>query len=211
MIIDTPRLRLRNWQDADREAFAALHADAEVMHDLGGPIDRAASDEKLDRYMAAFERHGFSRWVIENRNGDFLGYAGVMSREGDHPLGPHCEVGWRLVRRAWGQGYATEAARASLDDVFSRLRLTEVVSYTAPDNVRSQRVMERLRLKRDPSRDFTMDYDNLDEMARAGLGCGRALRASDLLTCRLLPDKVPEYQGKNRQGLGLHALSRDRR
>jgi RimJ/RimL family protein N-acetyltransferase len=161
MIIDTPRLRLRSWQDADRDAFAALHADAEVMRDLGGPIGRAASDEKFDRYMAFFARDGFSRWAVEDRHGNFLGYAGVVSRRGDHPLGPHCEVGWRLVRRAWGQGYATEAARAALDDVFSRAGLTEVVSYTAPDNVRSQRVMAKLCLQRDPSRDFTANYDNI--------------------------------------------------
>lgn len=65
------------------------------------------------------------------------------------------------MRRAWGQGYATEAARAALDDVFSRAGLTEVVSYTAPDNVRSQRVMAKLCLQRDPSRDFTANYDNI--------------------------------------------------
>lgn len=161
MIIDTPRLRLRSWEDADREAFAALHADAEVMRDLGGPIDRAASDEKFDRYMASYARDGFARWAVEGRNGGFLGYAGVVSRRVDHPLGPHCEVGWRFVRHAWGQGYATEAARAALDDVFSRVGLTEVVSYTAPDNVRSQRVMAKLGLQRDPSRDFTANYDNI--------------------------------------------------
>jgi RimJ/RimL family protein N-acetyltransferase len=161
MIIDTPRLRLRSWRHADRDVFAALHADAEVMRDLGGPISRAASDEKLDRYLASFARYGFSRWTIEGLNGDFLGYAGVMSRSGDHPLGPHCEVGWRLVRHAWGQGYATEAAGAALDDVFRRAGLTEVVSYTAPDNVRSQRVMEKLGLQRDASRDFTAEYDHI--------------------------------------------------
>jgi RimJ/RimL family protein N-acetyltransferase len=161
MIMDTPRLRLRSWQDADRDAFAALHADVEVMSDLGGPIDRAASDEKLDRYRAFFARDGFSRWAIEGRNGDFLGYAGVVSRQGDHPLGPHCEVGWRLMRHAWGQGYATEAARAALDDVFSRVGLTEIVSYTAADNARSQRVMAKLGLQRDRSRDFTANYDNV--------------------------------------------------
>lgn len=161
MIIDTPRLRLRIWRDADREAFAAVNADADVMHDLGGPISRAESDAKLTRYATAFERHGLGRWVIESRDGDFLGYAGVMPAHEDHPLGPHFEVGWRLARWAWGRGYATEAARAALHDAFDRARLTEVLSYTAPDNLPSQRVMERLRLQRDPSRDFTAHYANV--------------------------------------------------
>ena len=78
-----------------------------------------------------------------------------------HPLGPHYEIGWRLVRRAWGHGYATEAARAALDDTFTRVGLAEVIAYTAPDNSRSQGVMDRLQLRRDASRDFTADTDTI--------------------------------------------------
>jgi len=157
-VIDTPRLRLRCWQEADREAFAAMNSDPEVMLDLGGPIDRAASDAKLDRYAAAFGRYGFCRWALESREENFLGYTGVMPSHEDHPLGPHFEIGWRLVRSSWGHGYATEAARAALHDVFARVGLREVFAYTSPDNVKSQAVMARLRLQRDPSHDFTADY-----------------------------------------------------
>jgi RimJ/RimL family protein N-acetyltransferase len=161
MMIDTPRTRLRRWREADRAAFAALHAHAEVMLDQGGPISRAASDAKFDRYVAAFNRHGFCRWAVEDRDEEFLGYAGIMPSHTDHPLGPHFDIGWRLMRSAWGQGYATEAAGAALHDAFVRVGLKEIVAYTAPDNVRSQAVMVRLRLQRDPSRDFTADYDGI--------------------------------------------------
>ena len=159
MEIDTPRTRLRGWQETDRDAFAAMNADPEVMLDMGGPISRAASDAKLDRYVAAFNRYGFCRWAIESRDGHFLGYAGIMPAPEDHPLGPHFDIGWRLIRTAWGQGYATEAAGAALDDAFARVGLTEVVAYTASDNLRSQAVMDRLHLQRNPSRDFTANYD----------------------------------------------------
>jgi RimJ/RimL family protein N-acetyltransferase len=155
MIIDTPRTRLRWWREGDRDAFAALHADPEVMADYGGPLDRAQSDAKLDRYAAAFARGGFGRWAVESTAGAFLGYAGIMPSRPEHPLGPHVEIGWRLVRSAWGQGYATEAATAALRDGFARCALAEVIAYTAPDNLRSQAVMARLRLRRDPSRDFS--------------------------------------------------------
>jgi RimJ/RimL family protein N-acetyltransferase len=161
VVIDTPRTHLRPWRAADQELFAALHAHPEVMRDLGGPIGRAASDTKLANYMAAFRRYSFSRWAIETRDGNFVGYAGVMPSQGDHPLGAHFQIGWRLVRDAWGKGYATEAAGAALDDAFSRVGLKEIVAYTTRENQRSQAVMDRLHMKRDPSRDFTANYDNV--------------------------------------------------
>jgi RimJ/RimL family protein N-acetyltransferase len=157
-IISTPRLRLRYWAETHRDAFAAMHADPEVMLDYCGPISRSESDAKLDRYMALYREHGFARWAIETHSGDFLGYAGVMTRGPDHPLGLHVEVGWRLLRHAWGFGYATEAARASLTDVFDRVGLDAVIAYTSADNLRSQAVMDRLKMRRDLARDFIMDY-----------------------------------------------------
>jgi RimJ/RimL family protein N-acetyltransferase len=152
----TARLTLRPWNEHDRDAFAALNADPEVARDLGGPLSRAESDAKFDRYVATFARLGFSRLVVENAEQRFLGYAGVMPARPGHPLAPHAEIGWRLARSAWGKGYATEAARAALDDVFTRTKIAEVLAYTSIDNARSQAVMMRLGLRRDPSLDFDL-------------------------------------------------------
>jgi RimJ/RimL family protein N-acetyltransferase len=140
-VILSDRLRLRGWRDSDRDAFAALNADPEVSRDLGGPFDRAVSDAKLDRYVAAFEQ--------------FLGYAGVMPSRSGHPLGRHFDIGWRLVRSAWGHGYATEAAKASLRDAFERVHLQEVLAYASADNVRSQAVIRRLDMQRAASLDYS--------------------------------------------------------
>jgi len=160
-VIHSDRLRLRNWLDTDKDAFAALNADPEVTQDLGGPLDRTQSDAKFDRYVAAFDQYGFCRWALEDSDGQFLGYTGIMPSPPDHPLGPHVEIGWRLMRSAWGCGYATEAAKAALHDAFARVGLREIFAYTDAGNLRSRAVMDRLRLQRDPSRDFTAHYDGV--------------------------------------------------
>jgi RimJ/RimL family protein N-acetyltransferase len=154
-VILSDRLRLRGWRDSDRDAFAALNADPELSRDLGGPLERAESDAKLDRYMATFEHDGFCRWLVEDLNQQFLGYAGVMPSRPGHPLGRHFDIGWRLVRPAWGRGYATEAAKASLRDTFERVHLKEVLAYTSADNVRSQAVIKRLNMQRAASLDYS--------------------------------------------------------
>jgi len=82
-----------------RPTVRVMNADAEVMRDLGGPISREQSDQKRDGYAAAYHRLGFCRWAVYGR---FLGYAGIMPSSPDHPLGNHFEIGWRLVRSAWG-------------------------------------------------------------------------------------------------------------
>jgi len=152
--IETERLRLRVWEEADRGHFAALNADPVVMQDLGGPLSRHDSDAKLDRYLEAWNHNAYGRWLVETTSGKFLGYCGVMPAGKDHPIGLHDEIGWRLIREAWGHGYATEAARAALFDAFRRVRLIEVFTYTDAQNLRSQAVMRRLGLTRDASRDF---------------------------------------------------------
>ena len=161
-MIRTQRLKLCPWRDEHRAAFAEMHADPEVMADQGGPVDQAKSNAKLDRYSAAYAQYGLSRWAVENTDGAFLGYAGVMPRLlQDHPLGSHFEIGWRFIRKVWGHGYATESAKAALEDAFRRVGLKEIVSYTSSDNLRSQAVMARLNLQRVPSRDFVAEYEGV--------------------------------------------------
>jgi RimJ/RimL family protein N-acetyltransferase len=154
-VIVTDRLRLRGWRDSDRDVFAALNANPDVSRDLGGPLARAESDAKLDRYMSTFEHDGFCRWLVEDHDEQFMGYAGVMPSRPGHPLGTHFDIGWRLIPAAWGRGYATEAAKASLQDAFERVRLKQVLAYTAADNARSQAVIKRLNMQRAASLDYS--------------------------------------------------------
>lgn len=135
-----------------------MHADPDVMVDAPRPLSREKSDRKFDRYCEAFERDGFCQWAVETLEGnDFLGYAGVTTVSDGHPLGAHVGAGWRLVRRAWGHGYAMEATRAAFEDAFERIGVREVLAYTSPDNIRSQAVMTRLGMRRERRLDFTAD------------------------------------------------------
>jgi ribosomal-protein-alanine N-acetyltransferase len=143
--LETPRLLLRRWRPEDREPFAALNADPEVMEHFPAPLRRGESDALAARIEAGFERRGFGLWAVEVReSAEFIGFVGLDVPQFEAPFMPAIEVGWRLARPAWGHGYATEAARAALAFGFERLELDEVVAMTAVGNSRSRAVMERL-------------------------------------------------------------------
>ena len=152
-MIQTARLNLRRWREEDRAPYAALNADPEVAYWLGGEIGREQSDRTIDRYRAHIDRHGFGRWAVERRaDGLLIGSVGVMTVVDCDFSG--FELGWRLARPSWGQGYATEAAAAALADTLNGQGLPEVIAFTSNRNLRSLAVMQRIGMIRDPARDF---------------------------------------------------------
>lgn len=161
----TARVVLRGWRDDDREAFAALNADPEVMRHFPAPLSREASDALVDRQVALLADRGWGLWAAEVPGvAPFVGFVGLSEQTFEAPFTPAVEVGWRLARAHWGRGYAPEAAAAVLDLAFGAadaggLALDEVVSMTAVGNANSRRVMEKLGLTHDPADDF--DHPNL--------------------------------------------------
>lgn len=150
----TPRLLLRGWRPEDREPFAALNADPEVVEFLPGPLDRDASDALVDRIEAEWADRGYGLWAVDADGLGFVGFVGLSRADFDARFTPAVEVGWRLARGAWGNGYATEAGQAALACGFEEHGLDEIVSFTTVGNRRSRAVMERLGLTRDPADDF---------------------------------------------------------
>ncbi|MDA8296061.1 MAG: GNAT family N-acetyltransferase [Actinomycetota bacterium] len=158
----TERLVLRRWRPEDRQPFAELNADPTVMEHFPSTLDRLASDALAVAADEAFERRGFGLWAVELvATGAFLGFTGLAVPQFTTHFTPAVEIGWRISRSAWGHGYATEAASAALADGFERVQLEEIVSFTARSNVRSQAVMQRLGMARDPDDDF--DHPRLAE------------------------------------------------
>ncbi|MBW8815262.1 MAG: GNAT family N-acetyltransferase [Caulobacterales bacterium] len=154
-MIETPRLVLRPWREADRPAFAEINGHPEVGAWLGGVLDRAASDAVLDRAQTHIETHGYGLWAVERRaDARLVGAIGLTIMGEDLPAPGALELAWRLHPHAQGQGLATEGAAAARDWAFGTLGASEVVAITAASNPRSQAVMRRLGLAHDPARDF---------------------------------------------------------
>ena len=149
-VLHTPRLVLREWRPADRTPFAALNSDPVVMEYFPSTLSRADSDAALERFMAGWRERGYGLWAAERRDtGELVGFVGLSAATFPAPFTPAVEVGWRLAYAHWGQGLATEGARAALRHGFTALGLPEIVSFTAQGNARSRRVMERLRMSFD--------------------------------------------------------------
>jgi RimJ/RimL family protein N-acetyltransferase len=144
---DTDRLRLRQWCAADRNAFAALNADRKVMAFFPAPLSRTQSDAMADRCEALIQSRGWGFWAVQTKVAHaFVGFVGLNTPVAELPFSPCVEIGWRLAEKYWGQGFATEAARAAMRVGFERLGLAEIVSFTYVGNHRSRAVMERLNM-----------------------------------------------------------------
>ncbi|MFI4964663.1 MAG: GNAT family N-acetyltransferase [Caulobacterales bacterium] len=154
-MIETERLILRRWREADREPYVAMMLDPQVSDWLGGPFTREDALARIARNAAALYQHGYGRMAMERRtDGRFVGYCGLLPIADNLPFDGGFEVGWSVAREAWANGYASEAARAVFADGFGRLRLDEILAFTGEANHRSQAVARKLGMRRAPERDF---------------------------------------------------------
>ncbi len=153
--IETPRLRLRRWRDADRAPFAAMSADPAVMEFFPAPLTAAEADAFIDRIEAHWEARGYGNYALEEREtGAFVGLTGLFDVFPTAHFAPSVEIGWRLAKPYWSKGYAREAAEAVIAAAFAEHDFPEIVAFTAKPNTRSAGLMQRLGMTRDPADDF---------------------------------------------------------
>jgi RimJ/RimL family protein N-acetyltransferase len=154
-ILQTERLILRQWRDTDSEPFARINADPRAMEFFPATLSREQSDSLIKRIEAHFHQHGFGLYAAELQSGGtFAGFVGLNVPSFKARFTPCVEAGWRIAPELWGQGLATEGARAVIDHGFRVVGLKEIVSFTVPANLRSRRVMEKLGMKHNPADDF---------------------------------------------------------
>ncbi len=154
-MLKTKRLLLRPWRPTDFEPYARLNADPRVMEYFPKLLTREESDAQAKIISQDIEENGWGFWAVSVPGiAEFIGFIGLYKVPFEAPFTPAVEIGWRLAHEFWGKGYAVEGALAALRYGFDDLGLAEIVSFTAVQNVRSRKVMERIGMRRDPADDF---------------------------------------------------------
>ncbi|KPB71936.1 GNAT family N-acetyltransferase [Pseudomonas cannabina] len=153
--LDSARLLMRQWRDDDLPVFAAMCTDPQVMRYFPAPLSRLESAAMIGRLRGHFAELGFGFWALERKDtGEFIGFTGLHVVGFKAPFTPAIEIGWRLAREHWGLGFASEAAWTALGCGFERLKLEEIVSFTAFNNQPSQKVMQAIGMQHDESDNF---------------------------------------------------------
>ncbi|MEV7415283.1 GNAT family N-acetyltransferase [Streptomyces sp. NPDC089919] len=145
----TPRLRLRRWEEDDLIPMAEINADPDVMRFIGdgSPRNLEETADSIERWEEEWDEEGFGLFAVELLgSGELAGFTGLSLPHFLPEVLPDVEIGWRLGRQFWGQGYASEAAHASLEFALQDRGLDRVVSICRPANTASQNVMRKLGL-----------------------------------------------------------------
>jgi RimJ/RimL family protein N-acetyltransferase len=163
-IIETNRLVLRRWDiEKDLKPWTAIIEDLRVMEffpELGNEEKARTFIEWCNQNI---DQYGFGFFACEHKeSNELIGFVGIGHVGFEAHFTPCVEVGWRLAHHAWGKGYAPEAAKASIEYGFKKYNLKEILAFTAKQNLKSRRVMEKLGMTYDLKDDFNHPRIPLD-------------------------------------------------
>ncbi|MTI67649.1 MAG: GNAT family N-acetyltransferase [Firmicutes bacterium] len=157
---ESKRLIFRDWKHRDLERFRNMNKDIKVMEYFPSILTKEETDNFLKKIKKEFNELGYGLYAVElKHNKEFIGYIGFHNANFDANFTPCIEIGWRLKYEAWGNGYATEGAKACLDYGFNKLKFDKIFSFTAKINIRSESVMKKIGMKKIGE----FDHPNLDK------------------------------------------------
>jgi ribosomal-protein-alanine N-acetyltransferase len=148
-IVETDRLILRRWKESDRNKFAKMNSDPIVMEYFVKTLTFGESDSLVERIKNRIETKGYGLWAAELKEGhQFMGFLGLNYTDFESDFTPCIEIAWRLAKEYWGNGYATEGAKATLHYGFSVLGIPEIFSFTSILNLKSENVMKKIGMEK---------------------------------------------------------------
>lgn len=153
--LKTKRLLLRQWKEEDLLPFSKMNSDKKVMEYFPSILTIEESNALAIKFQNELQEKKYGLWAVEIPNiASFIGFIGLHYQDFESFFTPCIEIAWRLSSEYWGQGYATEGAEVVVDYAFNILKLNEIVSFTAVNNIRSRRLMEKLGMKNNLRENF---------------------------------------------------------
>jgi ribosomal-protein-alanine N-acetyltransferase len=157
---DSERLIFRDWKEEDLSEFRKMNADPIVMEYFTSTLTHDDTDAFVERIKDNMKLLGYGLFAVElKETGAFIGFIGFHKANLNLGFDPFVEIGWRLKKEAWGNGYATEGAKRCLEYGFAQLGFTEVYSFTSTLNTRSESVMKRIGM----TKEMTFDHPRIDK------------------------------------------------
>jgi RimJ/RimL family protein N-acetyltransferase len=148
-IFKSERLGFRNWNKNDLTEFAKLNEDLEVMEHFPKPLTEKESAELIERFQKHFKKNGYTYFATETlENKELIGFVGLAFQEYITEFTPAIDIGWRLKKNAWGDGYATEGAKKCLEFAFNELNLESIIATCTEKNSKSENVMKKIGMEK---------------------------------------------------------------
>ena len=144
-LFKSQRLGFRNWKNEDLQEFAKLNADSEVMEHFPETLNKKETKAFIQRLQLHFDKNGYNYFATEVlETGKFIGFIGLALQNYESEFNPATDIGWRLKKSAWGNGFATEGAKRCLEYAFNDLKLEKVISTCTENNSNSENVMVKI-------------------------------------------------------------------
>ena len=164
-LFTSERLGFRNWEEGDKPKMAAISGDPEVMTYFPSTQDLAHVSGFITRMQKLFAEKGFCYFAVETLSDqELIGFIGICEQNFEASFTPCIDIGWRLSKKSWNKGYATEGAKRCLEYAFNDLKIETIVAICSVINVPSERVMQKIGMQKKLEFDHSLlkEYKDLE-------------------------------------------------